>query len=159
MNAGKAKQEYKTKRDTKKRGRKPNSSMKLIELSDSPIGCEEFEKLLNRKNDQSKEGHDAPCEDPPSMEAVVPPENEKMTHTQLSSSKVLENESSFVASPLLGRSLPNESHFKKIEQPRKKDNLNQEVRKRVGSKTTNEDKTHVTMIDSVKSSEKKLGET
>ena len=71
----------KTEQNTKKRGRKPNSSMNLIEPSDSPIGCEESEKLSNHKKDQSKEGRDAPCEDPPSMEAIVPPENEKMTPT------------------------------------------------------------------------------
>ena len=94
--------------------------MNLIEPFDSPIGCEEFKKLSNHKKDQSKEGRDAPCEDPPSMEAVVPLENEKMIPTQLSSSKALENESSFVASTSLGRSLPDESHFRKVGQPRKK---------------------------------------
>ena len=74
---------------------------------------------------KAKEGHDAPCEDPPSIEAVVPPKNEKMSPpTQLFSSKALENESSFVVFPSLGRSLPDESHFRKVGQPRKKDNLN-----------------------------------
>ena len=93
----------KTEQNTKKRGRKPNSSMNLIEPTDSPIGSEEFEKILDHKKDQSNEGHDAPCEDPPSMEAVVPPKNEKkMTPTQLSSSKALENDSSLVASSSLG---------------------------------------------------------
>ena len=87
-----------------------------------------------------------------------------MIHTQLSSSKALENESSFVASPSLGRSLLDESHFRKVGQPRKKDNLNKEVRKRrpgkrVGSGTTDEDKTPVTMIDSMKNPEKKSVET
>ena len=76
----------------------------------------------------------------------------------------MENESSFVASPSLGRSLPDESHFRKVGQPRKKDNSNQEVRKRrpgkrVGSGTADKDKTHVTLIDLVKNPEKKSGET
>ena len=81
LNIGKTEQEYKTEQNTKKRGRKPNSSMNLIEPSGSPIGCEESEKLSDHKKDQSKEGRDAPCEDHPSMEAIVPPENEKMTPT------------------------------------------------------------------------------
>ena len=55
--------------------------MNLIEPYDSPIGCEESEKPSNHKKDQRKEGRDALCEDPKSMEAVVPPENEKMTPT------------------------------------------------------------------------------
>ena len=92
------------------------------------------------------------------MVVVVPPKNENMTPTQLSSSKALENESSFVASPSLGRSLHDESHFRKVGQPRKKNNLNQEVRKRGDSGTADEDKTPITMIDLVKNPEKKSSE-
>ena len=81
LNVGKAEQESKTEQNTKKRVRKPNSSMNLIEPYDSLLGCEESEKLSNHKKGQSQEGHDAPCEDPPLMEAVMPLENEKMTPT------------------------------------------------------------------------------
>ena len=77
LNIGKIEQESKAEQNTKKRGRKPNSSMNLIEPTDSPIGSEEFEKLSDHKKDQSNEGRDAPCEDPLSMKAVVPPKNEK----------------------------------------------------------------------------------
>ena len=164
LNVGKAEQESKLELTAKKRGRKPNSSMNLIEPSNSRIGREESEKLSDHKKDQGKEGHDAPCEDPPSMEAAVPSDNEKMTPTQLSSLKALENESSYVASPSPGRSLPDESHARKVGRPRKKDNLNQEVvkrksGKRAGSGTADEDKTPVTMTDSVENPEKQSGKT
>lgn len=163
LDVGKVEQESKPEQTTKKRGRKPNSSMNLIEPSDSRVSSEEeSEKLSDHKKNQSKAGHDAPCEDPPSMEAAVPSENEKMTATQLSSPKALENESSYVASPSPSRSLPDESHVRKVGRPRKKDNLNQEVGKRrpgkrAGSGITEEDKTSATMTDSVENPLKKSG--
>ena len=72
MDAGKVVQESKTEQSTNKGRRKPNSSMNLIRPSDSHIRTEESEKLSDHTKNQSKAGHDAPCEDPPSMEAAVP---------------------------------------------------------------------------------------
>lgn len=164
LDLGKVEQESKPERTTKKRGRKLNSSMNLIEPSESLIGREDSKKPLDHKKDQSKESHDAPCEEPLSMEAAVPSEKEKIVPTQPSSPKALENESSYVASPSPGKSLPEESHVRKVGRPRKKDNLNQEVGKKrpgkkAGSGIADEDKTPVTMTDSAENPEKQSGKT
>lgn len=160
----KVEQESKPEQTTKKRGRKLNSSMNLIEPSESLIGREDSKKPLDHKKDQSKEGHDAPCEEPLSMEAAAPSENEKIIPTQPSSPKALANESSYVASPLPGKSLPEESHVRKVGRPRKKDNLNHEVGKKqpgkkAGSGIADEDKTPVTMTDSAENPEKQSSKT
>ncbi|KAJ9672455.1 hypothetical protein PVL29_025892 [Vitis rotundifolia] len=98
LDTGKVEQESKPEQTTNKGARKPNSSMNLIRPSDSHISSkEESEKLSDYTKNQSKAGHDAPCEDPPSMEAA------------LSSPKALKNESSYVASLSPSRSLPDES--------------------------------------------------
>ncbi|KAF2287271.1 hypothetical protein GH714_039505 [Hevea brasiliensis] len=117
-------EESKPEQETKKKGGKPNSSVKLAEPSESShIGAEkDAEKLLDGRT-HSKDVPGSPLEEA-SVEAAVSSENKKEAgSSQPSSPKALEGESMTVASPSGSENLLDESLSKKAGRSKKKESL------------------------------------
>ncbi|KAJ9184089.1 hypothetical protein P3X46_007864 [Hevea brasiliensis] len=117
-------EESKPEQETKNKGGKPNSSVKLAEPSESShIGAEkDAEKLLDGRT-HSKDVPGSPREQA-SVEAAVSSENKKEAgSSQPSSPKALEGESMTVASPSGSENLLDESLSKKAGRSKKKESL------------------------------------
>ncbi|XP_028112489.1 uncharacterized protein LOC114310637, partial [Camellia sinensis] len=121
------KSESKPEQTSKKRGQKSNALINSAEPSDSSrVESDKVsERTADRQKSHSKEVRSSPSEEP-SVEVAVTSENDK-ENVKLSSPKAIESESMNVASPSPSRSVPDEGRLKKAGQPKKKDNLVQDI--------------------------------
>lgn len=113
----------KVKKTSKKRRRKPNSSVKSAEPSDRVDGDKDAERTGDRQNIRSEDTHRFLSEGP---SVGVPSEKEKET-VQLSSPKALEGEAMNVASPTPSGGVSYEGRPKKAGRWKKKENFIKEV--------------------------------
>ncbi|KAG5540849.1 hypothetical protein RHGRI_020926 [Rhododendron griersonianum] len=115
LDSGKiVKSQSKVKITSKKRRRKPNSSVKSSEPSDRVDSDKDAERTEDRPSDE------------PSVGVAVPSENEK-ENIQLSSPKALAGEAVNVASPLPSGGISDGGRPKKAGRGKKKENFIQEV--------------------------------
>lgn len=119
--------EQKPEQITKKKGRKTSSSVKSTDLSESSHADNEKEnvKLPDKKNHSEDVAGSA--SEGPSVNAVVPSENDKSSDVKPPSPKALENDSANVAPASPSESLPDESRSRKVGRQKKKDNSDKEA--------------------------------
>ncbi|KAJ4707792.1 Sister chromatid cohesion PDS5 B-B [Melia azedarach] len=114
--------EDKSEQSTKRRGKKPNSSIKLAEPSDSSQidGEKENEGTLDHKTDSKVVANSSHEE--PATEGAVCSENEKETVIEITSPKATEGESIEVP-PSPSGSIPNEIRAQRPARSKKKESL------------------------------------
>ncbi|GLT85252.1 hypothetical protein SLE2022_034460 [Rubroshorea leprosula] len=130
--------ESKIEQNTKKRGNSSSSS-KLMEPSDGSHDEKEAEAIPEHKNDgkdppgsapehqsDGKDASGAASEEQP-VSAVISSENKEETVIQPSSPKATDSKSAHVASPTASGNVPDESHPKMMERPKKKESLIKDI--------------------------------
>ncbi|XP_031279565.1 nucleolar protein dao-5 [Pistacia vera] len=119
--------EHKPEQTTKRRGKKPNSLVKVTEPSDSSqIDVEKEAETLLDHNSGSKDVPSSPREEP-LVEGAVSSATEKETSIKISSPKATKSESADAVSPSASGSLPNEGRAQRSSRSKRKESLVKEA--------------------------------